>query len=456
MSAEQSKSNGKLFRIFVIEDDIWYGELLVHHLTLNPDYEVTRFESAREAIAQLYLHPDVITLDYALPDMPCDEVLKRIKIDSPNTAVVMISGQENVSTAIDLLRKGVYDYLVKEDDTRERLWNTINNIRQNVELRKENDLLRDEMGKKYDVSNLIIGTSDPMKHVFNLIGKAAKTAITVSLSGETGTGKELVAKAIHFNSLRSRKPFVAVNVSSIPRDLIESELFGHEKGSFTGAITRRIGKFEEAHQGTLFLDEIAELDFSLQAKLLRVLQEKEITRIGGNEIISIDARIIVATHKNLSEETKKGNFREDLYYRLLGLPITLPPLRERSTDILFLAKYFIDKFCIENNLSKKMCTPEAKEKLLNYRFPGNVRELKSVMELAAVMVDKEKVGAEDISFNAAQQNLELLDQELTLEQYDLQIIRHYLKKYNENVLEVAHKLNVGKSTIYRLLKENKL
>ena len=456
MSAEQSKSNGKLFRIFVIEDDIWYGELLVHHLTLNPDYEVTRFESAREAIAQLYLHPDVITLDYALPDMSCDEVLKRIKIDSPNTAVVMISGQENVSTAIDLLRKGVYDYLVKEDDTRERLWNTINNIRQNVELRKENDLLRDEMGKKYDVSNLIIGTSDTMKHVFNLIGKAAKTAITVSISGETGTGKELVAKAIHFNSLRSRKPFVAVNVSSIPRDLIESELFGHEKGSFTGAVTRRIGKFEEAHQGTLFLDEIAELDLNLQSKLLRVLQEKEITRIGSNEVISIDPRIIVATHKSLSEETQKGNFREDLYYRLLGLPITIPPLRDRSTDILLLAKYFIDNFCIENNLSKKMCTPEAKEKLLNYRFPGNVRELKSVMELAAVMVDKEIVGAEDISFNAAQQNLELLDQELTLEQYDLQIIRHYLKKYNDNVLEVAQKLNVGKSTLYRLLKENKL
>jgi len=456
MSAEQLKAKEKIFRIFVIEDDIWYGEFLVHHLKMNPDYEVTRFEAAREALAQLHLQPDVITLDYSLPDLSGDEALKRIKIDSPNTSVVMISGQENVATAIELLKKGVYDYLVKDDDTRERLWNTVNNIRKNVELRKENDFLRDEMSKKYDVSNLIIGTSEPMKKVFNLISKASKTAITVSLSGETGTGKELVAKSIHLNSSRSRKPFVTVNVSAIPRDLIESELFGHEKGSFTGAITRRIGKFEEAHQGTLFLDEIAELDFSLQAKLLRVLQEKEITRIGSNEVIPIDARIIVATHKNLVKETKRGNFREDLYYRLLGLPITLPPLRDRSTDVLLLSRYFIDKFCLENNLPVKVCTPEAKDKLISYTFPGNVRELKSIMELAAVMTDNDLVDAEDISFNAAQNNIELLDQDLTLEEYEYQIIRHYLKKYKNNVLEVAHKLNIGKSTIYRLLKEKKL
>ena len=456
MSVELPKSEEKSFRIFVIEDDLWYGELLVHHLTMNPDYEVTRYESAREAINQLHLQPDVITLDYSLPDLQGDEVLKRVKLESPNTAVVVISGQENVATAIDLIHKGAYDYLVKDDETRERLWNTINNIRKNVELRKEVDFLRSEMNLKYDLSNLIIGNCDAMKQVYHLVGKAARTNITISLTGETGTGKELVAKAIHFNSTRSKKPFITVNVASIPRDLIESELFGHEKGAFTGAIARRIGKFEEAHQGTLFLDEIAELDFGLQSKLLRVLQEKEITRIGSNQVVGIDARIIVATHKNLAVETQKGNFREDLYYRLLGLPILLPPLRERSTDILLLAKYFLDNFCVENNFSSKNIGHDTREKLLAYRYPGNVRELKAIMELAAVMVDGNTINQEDITFNSIQQTLSLLDQDLTLEEYELQIIRHYLNRYQNNVLEVAKKLNVGKSTIYRLLKENKL
>jgi DNA-binding NtrC family response regulator len=453
---EDSIDSGKHFKIFVVEDDLWYGELLVHHLTLNPDYEVVKFTSAKEIIANLHLQPDVITLDYSLPDMNGDEVLKRIKTELPNTAVVVISGQENISTAINLLKKGAYDYIVKDEETKDRLWNTINNIRQNVELREEVDMLRRQISSRYEMSNLLIGSCDAMVKVNQLIAKAASTQITVSISGQTGTGKELVAKAIHFNSARAKMPFVTVNVASIPRDLIESELFGHEKGAFTGAIARRVGKFEEAHGGTLFLDEIGELEISLQAKLLRVLQEKEISRIGSNEIIPIEVRIILATHKNIAEEVQKGTFREDLYYRLLGLPINLPPLCERGNDILVLAKHFLDSFCVENKLSKRTLTSEAKDKLLYYRFPGNVRELKAVIELAAVMADGNQITPSDITFTATKTPTDLLDQDLTLEDYEAKIIRHYLNRFDDNVYEVASRLNVGKSKIYRMIKDGKV
>lgn len=286
--------------------------------------------------------------------------------------------------------------------------------------------------------------------------KAAKTNITVSVTGETGTGKELVAKAIHYNSTKKKMPYVAVNVAAIPKELIESELFGHEKGAFTGAVARRLGKFEEAHKGTIFLDEIGELDISLQAKLLRVLQEKEITRVGGNTIVPIDTRIIVATHKNLAEEVQKGNFREDLYYRLLGLPINLPPLRDRGGDILVLAKHFLEEFSKENELGKKTLSPGAQEKLLSYSFPGNVRELKAMVELAAVLSDEDQVQEYDINFNATHASRDFLSQERPLKEYTREIIQYYLDKYDSNVLLVASKLDVGKSTIYRMIQSQEL
>jgi len=443
-------------KIFVVEDDAWYAELLVYHLSLNPDYEVLKFSTAKECLAQLHQQPGVITLDYTLPDMNGADVLKKILGFNPNIQVVVISGQENITTAIDLLKKGAYDYIVKDDDARNRLWNTINNIRKNLLLKEEVEQLREEIGQRYDFSKAIIGNSDAMKRVFVMMDKAARTNITVSLSGETGTGKELVAKAIHYNSARNRKPFVPVNVASIPRDLIESELFGHEKGAFTGAVARRLGKFEEANGGTLFLDEIAELDISLQSKLLRVLQEKEITRVGSNQCVPIDARIVVATHKNLNEETRSGNFREDLYYRLLGLPIHLPPLRDRNNDILVIAKHLIEEFCRANKIKRKTLSTDSQKKLLNYPFPGNVRELKAIVELAVVMSDEEIIESHSISFTRSTSVADILNEELTLDEYNARIIRHYLSKHNNNVLKVADILKVGKSTIYRLLKEGKV
>jgi DNA-binding NtrC family response regulator len=373
------------FKIFIVEDDELYGNMLKHRLSLNPDYEVELFLSGTDCLKNLYKNPSVISLDYRLPDMSGHEVLKNILEYNSDTPVIIVSGQEDITTAVELLKEGAYDYFVKDDNTKDRLWNVINKIKENFELKQEISELKEEIGKKYEFRKIIKGNSPAIKKIFDLIEKAINTNILVSLTGETGTGKELVAKAIHYNSPRSKQPFVAINVSAIPKELIESELFGHEKGAFTGATTRKPGRFETANKGTLFLDEISEMDKSMQSKLLRVIQERELTRVGGNEVIKFDIRLIVSTNKNLPQEVKKGNFREDLYYRLLGLPIELPPLRYRGDDILILAKYFVDEFCKENKMKKLTISTAAQEKLMNYPFPGNVRELKAIVELAAVL-----------------------------------------------------------------------
>ncbi len=439
-------------KIFVVEDDPFYGELLKRHLLLNPDNEVYLFKTGKECLDHLYQKPDVISLDYGLPDMPGDKVLKKIKEACPELPVIIVSGQEDIKTAVELLKAGAYDYFVKEQDTKDRLWNAINNIRKHRDLREELDVLKDEIGQKYAFRNIIKGSSPRLKKVFALMEKAIQSNITVSISGETGTGKELVAKAIHYNSARAKKPFIAINVSAIPNELIESELFGYEKGAFTGANTRKIGKFELANGGTLFLDEVAEMDANMQTKLLRVIQEKELTRIGGHQIIKTDVRLIVATHRNLAEEVKKGNFRQDLYYRLLGLPIELPPLRQRGFDIILLAKHFVNKYCKENGLEQKIFTKAARDKLMSYSYPGNVRELAAIVELAAVMSDGPFIDAKDINFNSAGVPTDILSEETTLAGYNKRIIRYFLEKYDGNVVVTAEKLGIGKSTLYRMLK----
>jgi DNA-binding NtrC family response regulator len=321
--------NERPFKIFVVEDNEWYNKLLVYTLSLIPDYEVKSFFTGKDLLKCLNEAPDIVTLDYRLPDMSGLEILKSIKRENSDIQVILISEQEDINTVVTLLKLGAYDYITKSDDIKDRLLNTVHNIRKGIGLKQEISTLRKEIQKKFTFSQSIIGESIAIKGVYNLIEKALNSNITVVISGETGTGKELVAKAIHYNSTRKDNAFVAVNITAIPRELIESELFGHEKGSFTGASSRRIGRFEEATGGTLFLDEIGEMELNLQAKLLRVLQEKEIVRIGSNKPVKTDCRIIVASNKNLKDEVKKGNFREDLYYRLLGLPIELPPLRDR-------------------------------------------------------------------------------------------------------------------------------
>lgn len=439
-------------KIFVVEDDQAYTKFIKYVLGLNPDYEVEFFTTGKECINNLHKNPSIITLDYSLPDMPGQQVLEQIKSYDPNIVVIVVSAQEKIGTAVELLKAGAFDYITKDQDTKDRLLNSINNARHKHSLIKEIDHLKREISEKYEFEKSIIGNSAAIKKTFALLEKAVKSTISVSITGETGTGKELISKAIHYNSKRKNKPFIAVNIAAIPSELIESELFGHEKGAFTGAMTRRIGKFEEADGGTIFLDEIGEMDPSLQAKLLRVLQEREITRIGSNQVIKLDVRVITATHRNLAEEVKAGRFREDLYYRLLGLPVHLPPLRERGSDILLIAKHFLDQFSKENQLPKFRISETAQKKLLAYPFPGNIRELKSVIELAAVMAEGNEIREQDITFNTPRAE-SILYQEMTMQTYMYHIIRHFLNRYNNNVLEVAKRLDIGKSSLYRYLKE---
>lgn len=441
-------------KIFVVEDNDWYRKLLVHLLSLNPDYEVTSFTDGPSILKALEVDsPFLITMDYRLPGIEGDELLKLIRQNHPNTVVIIISEQEDIETAVSLLKLGAYDYIVKGNDIRNRLTNTLFNASKQVKLIEKIEQLEEEVRTKFDFNTTILGKSPKMERVYKLLQKAILNNITVTIFGETGTGKEVVAKAIHYHASTKNKPFIAVNVAAIPKELFESELFGHEKGAFTGANQLRKGKFEEANGGTLFLDEIAELDLTLQAKLLRAIQEREASRIGSNLVYKFNCRIIVATHRNLLQEVKAGNFREDLYYRLYGLPIELPPLRERERDILLLSSNFMEKFCEENNQPTKKISPQAQQKLMSYSWPGNVRELKSVIELAAVLATSEQIEEDDIVLASSDMLSTLLAEEMSLRNYNLKIVQLFLDKYDDNIKLVADKLDIGMTTIYRMLKE---
>jgi DNA-binding NtrC family response regulator len=421
-------------------------------LSLNERLEVFALASGRECISRLNEMPDIISLDYTLPDFNGREILEKVMQITPQTQVIVVSGQNDINTAIDLLKLGAYDYIVKGIDTRDKILISIEKIIEKIELTNENVRLKQAITKEFNFRKLIKGSSKAIENVFSLMEKAAQTNITVSVYGETGTGKELVAKGIHYNSKRSNMPFIPVNISSIPDTLIESELFGYEKGAFTGADTSKAGKIELADGGTLFLDEIAEMSLNIQTKLLRVFQERELTRLGSNKPIKFDVRIIIATHRNLSELVNKGEFREDLYFRLLGLTVELPPLRDRGNDCMLLAKYFINDFCDENGMAYKKLSEAAQEKLRNYSFPGNVRELKALMELACVLADSDTIEPEHININPLNLRQNLLSQEKTLQEYNEEIILYFINKY-KNIREVARRLDVGKSTLYRYLKE---
>ena len=445
-----------LFKIFVVEDDPWYGQVLAHHLSLNADYEVTIFTSAKELVSNLYTKPDLICMDFGLPDMAGEKLLKEIQLNDINIPIIVISGQEEISVAVKLLKLGARDYLIKDEHTHEMLWKSIIHIRENIFLKKEISDLKEQLENKYAFEKSIIGQSESIKKTFNLLNKAIQSNINISLTGETGTGKEVYAKAIHYNSDRKKKPLIAVNMAAIPKDLAESELFGYEKGAFTGALSAKAGKFEEANGGTLFLDETGEMDLTLQSKLLRVLQEREVVRIGGNKPIKIDFRLITATNKNLAQEIKKGNFREDLFFRIVGLPIELPPLRDRDHDVLILAKHFTEEYARQNKNKVYQLSDTAKIKLKKYSFPGNVRELKAVIDLACVMCDGKEIKADDLTFYELGNSKMYTDNEKSLREFEIEIITSYLKKYNENVMLVTQKLDIGKSRIYNMIKSGEI
>lgn len=449
----ENQSQG--FKIFVAEDNEWFNKLITHNLSLNPDFNIQSFFNAKDLLEQLHENPQVVTIDYRLPDMTGDELLKKIKAFNQNIQVIVISEQDEIEVAVELLKNGASDYIVKSKDIQERLKKIINNIQSTNALKKEITSLKKEVKTKYDFDKSMIGKSPAIQSVKEMMEKATQTNINVSITGETGTGKEVTAKAIHYNSYCADQPFIAINMAAIPENLLESELFGHEKGAFTGAVSRRIGKFEEAGKGTLFLDEIGEMDIHFQAKLLRVLQEREITRVGSNKAVKINCRIIVATNRDLKDEVKNKNFREDLYFRLMGLPVHLPPLRERNKDILLLAKHFIKAFCKSNQIDEKNLSEEAQKKLLAYKWPGNVRELKSVIDLAVVLSNANTIEANDISISQDDVLPDLMVDEMTMREYNRRIIDIYMAKYHNDTKKVAEKLDIGQTTVYRLLKEAK-
>lgn len=443
-------------KIFCIEDNQMYIRMLSHRLSLNPEFKVCKFETGTAALEQLHEAPDVVTLDLNLPDIDGVALMEKIMEQSPSSQVIILSVENDIKLASKLFKLGAYDYVLKDENAMERIWNIVHKATSHAQLDKEVRVLREVVNTKYSFNTNIEGVSETMDKVFNLIEKSLKTNINVIVSGETGTGKELVAKTIHHNSYQKNKPFVAINVSAIPDELIESELFGYEKGSFTGANERRIGFLEHVSGGTLFLDEIAEMSQPMQAKLLRALQEMEIKRLGGNTSIPISFRLICASHKNLLDEVEKGNFRQDLYYRILGINIHLPPLRNRGKDILLLANHFIQQFAKSNDLEPKKIGLSAVKKLLSYHFPGNIRELKALMDTAMAIGDGPLIVAKDLSMPDFSSQMETYNEETTLDEFTNSFIQNTLVANDYNVLETASKLAIGKSKIYRLIKEGKI
>jgi two-component system, NtrC family, nitrogen regulation response regulator NtrX len=378
-------------RILVVDDEAAIRDSLRMILEYE-GYEFLGAATGQDGLAMLEReNPDLVFLDIKMPGMDGLEVLQRIKAVNETVPVVMISGHATVTTAVDATKLGAFDFIEKPLAT-ERVLVTIRNSLDRSRLADENRSLK----RVVEVRHQIVGESPHLKKVMDAIRRAAPTNATVLITGESGVGKELVARAIHRNSLRSRERFVQVNCAAIPDDLIESELFGHEKGSFTGATEKQIGKFEQADKGTIFLDEVGDMSLKTQAKVLRVLQEGEVERLGSARTIKVDVRVIAATNKNLEEEIESGTFREDLYFRLAVIPIYVPPLRERKDDIPLLVRHFAELFARDNNFRPKRVTPAAMDVLQRYRWKGNIRELRNTVERLIIMTPTDSIDLPDL------------------------------------------------------------
>ncbi len=451
--------------IYIVDDEPAILMMLELWIGKRWGYRVEVFDSGKPFLERLTEPPDLALLDLMLPDISGVELLKEIKKQYPDVPVIILSAQGSVEVAIETLKLGAADYFNKPIDW-PKLEIAIKNCLRLASLSRELEHLRESVDNRLLFDN-IISQSGEMQEVFKLVNRIKDNDICVLLLGESGTGKELIARAIHHNSNRSSGPFVVVNCASIPHDLLESELFGHEKGAFTGAIQRRIGKFEQAMGGTIFLDEIGELDPSLQAKILRVIQEKQFSRVGGNETITTNARLISATNRNLLEEVKNKNFREDLYFRLSTFPIVLPPLRQRRTDIVILVEHFLSKFGLENGKTKLKFSRKTLDLLYNYPWPGNVRELENVIQRAVVLADSDVISEKELpmpiqlysSADIADEHHSMFskgDAILPFEKIKENAIRHALKVTESNIAEAAKKLKLGRATLYRLMQKYKI
>ena len=380
-------------KILVVDDEKSIRNTLRDILGYE-NYEVSDADSGITALEMLKQSEfDVILLDIKMPQMDGTEVLDKIMKNSSDIPVIMISGHGNIETAVEAIKKGAFDYIAKPLDLN-RLLVTIRNALDKSRLLSETKFLKKKVSKKYEM----IGESQAMKDIYEMIDRVAPTHARVLITGDNGTGKELVARQLHEKSQRSKGPFVEVNCAAIPSELIESNLFGHEKGSFTSAIKQRKGDFELASSGTLFLDEIGDMSLSAQAKVLRALQENKIMRVGGEKDIPVDVRVIAATNKNLTEEIAAGRFREDLYHRLSVIIIHVPPLHERKDDIPLLANYFMEEICAEQGKPMIFFTDDALEELMKMKWTGNIRELRNVVERLTILCDGQITAADVVKF----------------------------------------------------------
>lgn len=445
--------------IFIVDDEQAISKLLSYWVKDRWKYQAETYSSGEDVISNLNKKPDLILLDIMLPGLNGIDTLKKIKQFDENLPVIMLSAQGSIEVAVESLRYGAYDYFTKPID-QQKLELSIKNAIRNYDLTKELQNLKENVKQEYSFDN-IISADGRMQDVFKLVSKVLNNDITVLIYGESGTGKELIARAIHYNGIRKDKPFVVVNCASIPRELLESELFGHEKGAFTGAHQRKLGKFEIARGGTIFLDEVGELEMLLQAKLLRVIQQKEFERVGGTELIKTDVRIISATNRDLKHAVENKEFREDLFYRLNSFPIFVPPLRNRRGDILILAEHFVKKFSQKLGKDIKGFTKRALKIIYEYNWPGNVREVENTIERCIIITDSDLIDVDDLPAHLrTPENLASIelnsplfsdDTVVPFEKLKEEAIRHALKVTNGNIVEAAKKLKLGRATIYRLM-----
>ncbi len=440
--------NGK---IAVVDDDLEMGRLVKDILT-EEGFTVSQYSSAAEALVKFKKDlPQVLITDLKMKDIDGMMFLKKVQVDYPSIVSVMMTAFGSIETAIEAMKTGAYHYVVKPFKNDEMVL-IAKRAMERAQLSFENKVLRKELTKNFDLES-IIGKSPIMLEVFDTIKRVASASANVLIIGESGTGKELVARALHNSGTRKNKSFVPINCTAIPEHLLESELFGHVKGSFTGAISDKKGLFEEANEGTIFLDEIGDLTLPLQAKLLRVLQDKQIRAVGDNRTRQIDVRVVAATHRDLKTMIQEGKFREDLYYRLNVIPIRVPPLREKREDIPILVESFITKFTVQNRSSIKGISPEAMGILMAHPWPGNVRELENVIERAVVLCRGDIISEKDVLGSALEQakhNIQqLYSDRPTLETLEERYIRLILGEVNSQKSEAAKVLGISRRTLYR-------
>jgi len=439
-------------RILVVEDEEKLRRVIELQLTAA-GFEVEKAGSAEEAL-KLVDRADLILTDLKLPGMDGLELLAAIRRQNMQSPVVVMTAFGSIEVAVQAMKSGAADFLLKPFSL-DHLMAVIHKALEVRALRDENRQLREELGRRYEFDN-IIGRSSAMQEIFATIQRVAPTRATVLLAGESGVGKDLIARAIHFHSPRRDRPFVKINCTAIPENLMESELFGYEKGAFTGANTSKPGKFEQADTGTVFLDEIGDVPPSIQVKLLRILQEREFERLGSNKTRHIDVRVIAATNQDLRAALEQGSFREDLYYRLNVVPIDIVPLRERVQDIPFLAEHFLHKYAAETGNKIESITPAAMNKLAAYHWPGNVRELENVIERGVVMCAGDRLDVADIKLDSAPRPRASagefsLPAGMTLDQYEQEIIRETVKRTEGNKSEAARLLGLTRNALrYRL------